>query len=46
MARHADAANALFADFHIERVPWSRLDIANPAGSTLRQRWITIDSDP
>ena len=44
--RHDGAVNALFADFHVERVAWSRLDAAQPAGAALRKTWLTVDAPP
>ena len=46
ISRHDDAVNALFADFHIERVAWSRLDSTQPAGAALRKTWLTVDASP
>ena len=46
ISRHADGANALFADFHVEWVAWSRLDSGQPEGTALRKRWLTVDVAP
>ena len=44
--RHNDGANALFADFHVEWVAWSRLDSGRPEGAALRKTWLTVDAPP
>lgn len=46
VSRHADGANALFADFHVEWVAWKRLDSAQPGGTELRKTWLTMDAPP
>ena len=46
ISRHADGANALFADFHVEWVAWKRLDGGPPGGTELRKTWLTMDAPP
>ena len=46
ISRHHDGVNALFADFHVEWVAWSRLDSGRPEGTALRKRWLTADAPP
>ena len=45
-ARHSDGANALFADFHVERIPRTLLESARPEDAALRKAWLTVDAPP
>lgn len=40
--RHSGGVNALFADFHVEHVKWSRLDPSTEEGQKNRSKWLTI----
>jgi prepilin-type processing-associated H-X9-DG protein len=40
--RHSGGVNAMFADFHIEHVKWSRLDSSTTEGQQNRTNWLTI----